>query len=89
MPPGFGASVPRVASPAEDRALALHALAEKVSVIVVDVPYLRQVLEQARYYPGIPTEVLNVLAEALAVLTSMEVAAAATVPLFERVRKVV
>lgn len=78
-----------VASPADERAQALHQLAEKVGVVVANVPFIRQTLEDARYFPGIPPEVLNALALALQVLADCELACAQAVALFDRVRKVV
>lgn len=81
---GFGT----VASPSDERAQALHALAERVGVVVVSVPYVRETLEQARFFPGIPIDCLNALADALKVLTEVDTACRDCVTLFDRVRRV-
>lgn len=78
-----------MSSPSDERAKALHALSERVAAVVVNVPYIRQTLEGARFFPGIPIETLNALAEVLKVLAEVESACAQAVLQFDRLRRVI
>lgn len=78
-----------VAGPADERLAAIHALSEKVGVVVASIPYLRQTLEDARLLPGTTPEMLEALTLALQVLGDCDLACAQAVTLFDRVRKVV
>ena len=66
----------------------IHQLAEKVGVVCLGAHHLRQTVDQARYVPGIPVEVLNALVDTLKVLADLNVACGQAVVLFDRLRKV-
>lgn len=72
-----------------ERLEAIHRLAERVGVVLVSVPALRAQLEALRYVPGLPLAALNELAAVLAIVEDMDKACRGSVPLFERLRRVV
>lgn len=75
-----------IPSPAEERQAAVHALAEKVGIVVMSVPYLRQTIEQALASEGRVKEAL--LDEALKLIAETEAACMEAVALFGELRKV-
>lgn len=72
-----------------ERLEAVHELAERVTIVLTNVPSLRDLLERLRYFPGLPPDGLNELAEALRILDDVDRACRGSVALFDRLRRVV
>ena len=80
--------VPRRPSASHERVMAIHSLSEKVTVVLNNLPPLRQTLEKMQV-PDLPKDLRALLDEALAIVTDMEKACRDSVGLFDELRKAI
>ena len=68
--------------------MAIHSLSEKVTVVLNNLPPLRQTLEKMQV-PDLPKDLRALLDEALAIVADLETACRDSVGLFDELRKAI